>query len=257
MLVEPIREALPARLRDVARIEAVPNPVDTDRFSPAADKEAAKRHVGAPAGVPLIVMFANLAAHKGQETTIRAVAELHQRGVPAACWLAGVERGGEGVYTARLRSLVESLGLREHVRLLGHRTDAPDLLRAADAFLLPSTHEGLPLSVLEAQAAGVPVLAAPTAGIPEVVQDGQTGFLVAAGDAVSYADRLDRLIREPELAARLALAARRSVLSHASLSEYCRRIEAIYVDLHEWARAMRKSSGHVCSRRPQGSHVEG
>jgi glycosyltransferase involved in cell wall biosynthesis len=231
MLVEPIREALPARLRNAPRIEAVPNPVDTDRFSPAEDKEAAKRLVGAPGGVPLVVMLANLAPHKGQETAILAIEELRRRGIPVACWLAGAERGGEGVYTARLRSLVESLGLRDQVRLLGHRADAPDLLRAADAFLLPSTREGLPLSVVEAQAAGAPVLAAPTAGVPEVVRDGQTGFLIEARDVPGYANRLDRLIREPELATRISLEGRRTVLSQASLATFAQRVEMLYRDL--------------------------
>ena len=74
----------------------------------------------------------------------------------------------------------------------------PDLLRAADIFLLPSTSEGLPLSVLEAQATKVPVLAAPTAGIPEVITDGETGFLIPAKDATGYAHRIKTLLNQPE-----------------------------------------------------------
>ena len=66
-----------------------------------------------------------------------------------------------------------------------------DLLRAADFFLLPSTHEGLPLSILEAQASGVPVLAAPTAGVPEVVTDGETGFLVPIRSSAALAEKIN------------------------------------------------------------------
>src|SRR5262249_48318367 len=153
---------------------AVPNTVDTARFFPG-DRQEAKAKVGAPP-LPLVLMLANLAPHKGQETAVRAVAELKRRGIDVACWLAGEERGGGDAFTVRLRGLIAELGLADRVRLLGFRGDAPELLRAADFFLLPSTHEGLPLTVLEAQASKVPVLASATAGIPEAVQDGETGF---------------------------------------------------------------------------------
>jgi glycosyltransferase involved in cell wall biosynthesis len=81
---------------------------------------------------------------------------------------------------------------------MGHREDVPDLLRAADMFRLPSTSAGLPLSVLEAQATKTPVLAAPTAGIPERVRDGETGFLIPASDATGYAQRIKSLLNQPE-----------------------------------------------------------
>src|SRR5262249_44513685 len=132
-------------------------------------------------------------------TAVRAVAALKPRGRDVVCWLAGVEREAGG-FTARLRTLIEESGVADRVTLLGFRSDAPDLLRAADCFLLPSTCGGLPLTVLEAQATGVPVLAAPAAGIPEVVRDGATGFLLPAGDAAAYAACVERLIDEPGLA---------------------------------------------------------
>jgi glycosyltransferase involved in cell wall biosynthesis len=187
-LVDLVRRALPEGSVGRTRIVAVPNAVDTERFTPGP-KEQAKARVGAPAGRPLLLMLANLAPHKGQETAIRAVALLKQRGLEVTCWLAGIERHGEGAYTARLRTLIHEADVGDRVQLLGQRGDAPDLLRAADLFLLPSTNEGLPLSVLEAQATRVPVLAAPTAGIPEVVREGETGFLIPAADAEGYARR--------------------------------------------------------------------
>ena len=147
--------------------------------------------------MPLVLMVANLAPHKGQETAIRAMAILKKAGINVACWLAGVERRGEGDYTTRLQELCNELGVADRIRFLGHREDVPDLLRAADIFLLPSTSEGLPLSVLEAQATKVPVLAAPTAGIPEVITDGETGFLIPAEDAVGYAQRIESLLNCP------------------------------------------------------------
>jgi glycosyltransferase involved in cell wall biosynthesis len=142
-----------------------------------------------------------------------------------------VERGDEGVFTVRLRSLIEELTVTDRVRLLGQRSDAPELLRAADYFLLPSTHEGLPLSVLEAQASKVPVLAAPTAGIPEVVRDGETGFLIAADDAVGYADRLQTLLACPELSLRVAEAAHAQIVAEHNWPAYCRRIQELYQEI--------------------------
>lgn len=228
-LAEDVRRCLPGSLRENQRIEVVSNAVDTARFHPGPKREA-KDRVGAPAGSPLALMLANLSPHKGQETAIRTVALLKQRGVDLSCWLAGTERGEQG-YAARLQSLIAELGVGECVRLLGYRDDAPELLRAADFFLLPSTNEGLPLSVLEAQATGVPVLAAPTAGIPEVVFDGETGFLIPAGDAEGYARRLAHLLRDAELAHRVSEQAYAKTVRERGWTAYCDHISEIYREI--------------------------
>ncbi len=231
-LVSAVRQALPEHLRERQRVVAVPNAVDTAKFAPG-DRAGAKRKVGAPAGAPLALMLANLAPHKGQETAVRAVAALKARGVEVHLWLAGTERGGAGAYTARLRALVGEAGVADRVHLLGQCRDTPDLLRAADFFLLPSTCEGLPLSVLEAQATRVPVLAAPTAGVPEVVRDGETGFLIAAGDAEGYAARVERLLADRALAGRVAEAAYGCVTREYNWAAYCRRVTELYDEVLE------------------------
>jgi glycosyltransferase involved in cell wall biosynthesis len=173
-------------------------------------------------------MLANLAPHKGQETAIRAVSALRARGTDVSLWLAGVERAGSCTHTEALQRLIGDLGVGELVSFLGHRDDAPDLLRAADAFLLPSTREGLPLSILEAQATGTPVVAAPTAGVPEVVADGETGFLVPATDVAGYADRIDSLLRNRAVRDRVVQAALTRTQRYHTWSAYCRRIEELY-----------------------------
>jgi glycosyltransferase involved in cell wall biosynthesis len=157
-LVDQVRNALPDHLQRTQSIVAVPNAVDMDRFHPE-DKDLAKQKVGAPRNIPLILLVANLAphkGHKGHETAIRAVAILKERGVNAWLWFAGIERGDSLEYTERLKTLCGELGVAGRVRFLGQRSDVPELLRAADFFLLPSTSEGLPLSILEAQASKVP-----------------------------------------------------------------------------------------------------
>ena len=226
-LIEHVRSALPDRYRDSQPIVAVPNAVDTARFH-QGNKLAAKLQVGAPSNIPLVLMAANLAPHKGQETVLRTAAIFKEKGVPAHFWFAGIERGKRKEYTVRLQTLSEDLGVSDRIQFLGQRQDIPELLRAADFFVLPSTSEGLPLSILEAQASGTPVLAAPTAGIPEIVVDGKTGFLVAADDVAGYAHHLMYLLRNRALYAQIANCASAMVVRERSWTTYRERVWEIY-----------------------------
>ena len=229
-LADYVRHTLPVPYQEHQRIISIPNAVDIERFSPG-DKVKAKQRVGAPGNIPLVLMVANLAPHKGQETAIRAAAILKSSGIDIACWLAGVERQGQGDYTHRLQTLCNDLEVADRVRCLGQRDDVPDLLRAADIFLLPSTSEGLPLSVLEAQATKVPVLAAPTAGIPEVITDGETGFLIPAEDAVGYAHRIKILLHQPELIHYIREQASIKVTKEHNWQTYCENTFLLYQSL--------------------------
>jgi glycosyltransferase involved in cell wall biosynthesis len=226
-LVEYIRRTLPERYQERQLIISVPNAVDLERFSPD-NKSSAKLRVGAPISTPLVLMLANLAPHKGQETALKVTSALKKAGVNIVLWLAGIERGGESHFTTHLRSLSIDLGVADRVQFLGHRHDAPDLLRAADIFILPSTREGLPLSILEAQATKVPVLAAPTSGIPEVVIDEETGFLIAADDVNAYACRVKSLLDNSDLYHHLTEQAYRNVASNNSFQVYCQKILQLY-----------------------------
>jgi glycosyltransferase involved in cell wall biosynthesis len=231
-LVENVRQYLPDDAQRNLRIVAVPNCADTAAYYPG-DKHEWKHKVGAKADLPLLLMLANLAPHKGQATAIRAVAELKQRGIDVQCYLAGTERAPAGSYRATLLALIDELGVSDRVSLLGFRDDGPELMRAADFFLLPSTREGLPLSVLEAQASGAVVLASPTAGTPEVVADGETGFLIAANDAAGYANRLAQLIGCSDTRSRIAEQALARCRSEHSAEAYCQRMWEIYAELLE------------------------
>jgi len=130
-----------------------------------------------------------------------------------------------------LKTLIEELGVGDRIRLLGYRDDVAELLRAADFFLLPSTREGLPRSILEAQATKVPVLAAPTAGIPEVVIDGETGFLIEADDAPGYAHRIRSVLENPALCQRVVEQAYGQTRNEFSWQVHCERILSLYDSL--------------------------
>jgi glycosyltransferase involved in cell wall biosynthesis len=114
------------------------------------------------------------------------------------------------------------------VRLLGERRDIPELLGAADVFVLPSRSEGLPVSVLEAMVAGLPVVASRVGGVPELVAEGETGLLVAPGNSDELAAALKRVLADRELRRRLGTAGRARVEQQFDLDSFRRA----HVDLY-------------------------
>jgi glycosyltransferase involved in cell wall biosynthesis len=121
---------------------------------------------------------------------------------------------GGGPLRRTLEREVERLGLGTSVRLLGDRRDVPSLLARSDVFVLASRSEGLPLSILEAMAAGLPVVASSVGGVPELVVDGETGLLVPAGDPERLAGAVGRLLADAALRRRLGEAGRARVREH-------------------------------------------
>jgi glycosyltransferase involved in cell wall biosynthesis len=226
---EFMRGAVDAALPPAAqtRVSVIRNAIDLRQFE-TADRAAGKRELGVPVDVPLLMVVANLAPHKGQATAIRAVAALRDRGHEVRLWLVGAERSDGQGHLAQLQQLARELRTDDRVTFAGFRNDVPRLLRAADMVLLPSTSEGLPLTILEAQAARAIVLAAPTAGIPEVIEHGRTGYLIAAGNPGSYAAQIEQLIRQPDLARAITSAAHRHVCEHHDIHSYGERVLAEY-----------------------------
>lgn len=147
---------------------------------------------------PAIVSVGRLKAPKDFLTFVRALALLDHpfRGVIV----------GNGPDRHLIEDEIDRLALRGKVELLGERRDAPELLRSADIFVLATRSESMPMSVLEAMAAGLPVVASEVGGLPEVVADEQTGLLVPPGDPAALASAIARLLEDPEL--RSALGAR-------------------------------------------------
>ncbi len=215
------------------RVVAIQNAIDLERHAPG-DRFLARRQVGAPTDRPLALMLANLAEHKGQITALRAIKHLKDQGLEVHCWLAGEERGDDRRFTQQLHALVGELGLGDRVRFLGFRSDGPELLRAADFFLLPSEHEGLPLSILEAQSAGAVVLASPLPGIREVVEDGVTGFLADPQDPHAYAQRMKTLLEQADVRGRVVAAAHARVTAQHNWPLYAERTWEVYGEVVGW-----------------------
>lgn len=135
---------------------------------------------------------------------------------------------GDGVCVAPLKALAFELGLESSVEFLGQVASAREVLEGASMVVLPSLSEGLPISVLEGMAAGLPVIATRVGGTPEVVLDGQTGLLVEAGDAPAMAAAITRLLDDPALAHRLGQEGRRRVIERFDDRTMLARYEALY-----------------------------
>lgn len=150
---------------------------------------------------PLIVSVGRLKAPKDFITLVRALARLNGDSYEAQIVGDGPDRAG---VEAELRRA----GLEDRVRLVGERPDVPALLAEADAFVLSSRSEGLPVSVLEAMAAELPVVASHVGGVPELVVEGRTGFLVPPEDPDALALALERLVDDPDLRRHLGAAGR-------------------------------------------------
>jgi len=127
-----------------------------------------------------------------------------------------------------MRAAIAADGLGDRVALVGQRRDVAALLAAADLFVLPSLWEGLPLALLEAMAAGTPVVATAVGGVPRVVENGVTGRLAAPGDAAGLAAAIGELLADPEGAGQMALAGQARVRATYGAPAWADRLEEIY-----------------------------
>ena len=197
---------LRARTCRGSRTVVIRNGVDLDR----------PRRTPPPSARPCTVVSVGRLRHpKDFATLVRAMAAL----APGTARLRIV---GDGPDRSAVASEIAGLGLDHAVELLGTRDDVGDLLADADLFVLSSESEGLPMSVLEAMAAGLPVVASAVGGVPELVRDGETGTLVPPGDSRALAVAIERLAADPALRERMGAAGHRRAEREFSLDR-CRR----------------------------------
>lgn len=183
-----------------------------------------------------LLTVARLVEKKGIEYGIRAVSIVCQRHPELSIQYDIV---GAGPLRSYLESLVKQLELHKKVRLLGGLTqdDVSDLMAKAHIFLLPSVtakngdQEGIPVSIMEAMACGMPVLSTVHSGIPELVQNGQSGFLVPERDVDALAERLEYLIEHPEIWPEMGKSGRKFVEEHYDIRKLNQKLVRIYQDL--------------------------
>jgi glycosyltransferase involved in cell wall biosynthesis len=177
---------------------------------------------------PIVLTVARLDKQKGHTTLLEAAAQ-----IPEAVFVLV----GDGPERARLQALCQSLALEERVIFTGFRSDIQSWLAHCDLFVLPSLYEGTSLSVLEAMAAGKPVIASDIPGNDEVIVHGKTGWLVPPGDAIQLSQALRALLVDTALAQRLALAGQAKVQREYSVKAMVEQVEQVYADLLDKAYA--------------------
>jgi glycosyltransferase involved in cell wall biosynthesis len=173
---------------------------------------------------PRLIMIARFEAQKDHPTLLRALAGLRD-----SEW--ELDLIGDGPLLKRMESLAAELGIVGRVHFRGQRMDVPQLLAGAQVSLLVTNWEGLPLSILEAMRAGLPVIATDVAGIGEAVSDSECGYLVPRGDVKALQDRLARLLGDARLRLRQGQAARVRYERHFTLEQFVGRTLAVYEDV--------------------------
>jgi glycosyltransferase involved in cell wall biosynthesis len=189
-----------------AAVTVIPNGIP---FREGA-RDTVRRELGIAPDELLLVAVGNLYAVKGHMILLQALSTLHRSGEQLPWRLAIAGRGDEEM---PLRTFAEAEGLTDRVHLLGYREDVPDILAAGDVFVMPSLSEGLPLALVEAMSASLPVIASEVGGIPEVVEHEREALLTPPGDPDALADALRRVMRDESLRIALGGAARRRALS--------------------------------------------
>lgn len=217
-----IREAALRAGYDEARLIELANGVDTDRFAPASDPRESRRDLGLGEG-PVAVFTGRLVPEKGLDVLIEA----WQRALPGLPRAARLVIVGEGAEEPRLRGMVDRNGLGDSVRFAGFVADPERYLRAADLYVLPSLVEGLPNSLLEAMAVGLPSIVTRVGGNEDAVVDGACGRVVPARDAGALADALADLVNDPSRRRRWGAAARERVLERFSIEALVDAIETL------------------------------
>jgi glycosyltransferase involved in cell wall biosynthesis len=197
---EQVRASMPRRLG--AKCEVVVNGVDVTGIAARRhERDRARAELGFAPGDVVVATVANLRSQKDYPTMLAAARELLDRGVPVRFVSVG-----QGPLEEELATLRDRLGLGDRFRFLGYQHDPVRVLVAADIFALSSRFEGLPIALLEAMAAGLPVAATNVGGIPAAVAEGDQGFLVAPGDPAALASAIAKLT-DPDLRRRCAEAA--------------------------------------------------
>jgi glycosyltransferase involved in cell wall biosynthesis len=206
------------------RIEVIYNGCDLSQYDPRRSlRSMVRSELGLEKDEFVVIQVARLNRLKDLPTAIRATKLLASEHPVARLVIVG-----EGEDRPQLERLTEELQLEKRVLFLGSRPDVTRLLQSADAFMLSSISEGIPLTLIEAMASGLPCVATRVGGVPEVIRDGETGLLIGAGDPVGLAAQLGRLLSSPGLRQRLGKSGHRYVLERHDASMMHRQ----YLDLY-------------------------
>ncbi|MEW5938028.1 MAG: glycosyltransferase [Chloroflexota bacterium] len=225
-------EAIAAQMRNYGipphRIHVLTNCVETDSAQPAAQLD------GIPSNARVVGMVGNLRREKNYPMFVRGLSCV----LPEFPDVYGVAVGqpvmaSDPEVPQQIQSEIASRGLTDRVKMLGFRADIPAALARFDIFCLTSDSEGTPNAILEAMSAGLPVIATRVGGIPRLVRDGESGFLVPPGDDLALVEALRALLRDPARAREMGAAGRARIEAEFGCDTIVRQFEEYYLKQFE------------------------
>lgn len=215
------------------KLYLVYNSIDPQQFVQLPDRATVRSRLGLDHEHLILTTVASLTPQKGHINLLQSF-----RNIVAIYPNTRLVLVGEGPLRCELQEVVRSLGLERWVYWFGERLDVPEILQASDIFILPSLWEGLPMVLVEASFVGLPVVASNVGGIPEVIEDGGSGFLVPPGDIDSLTWACIRLIENPEL--RRKMGERGKTIAYSKFN--IRRTALHVVELYEFFLNKKKPS---------------
>jgi len=220
------------------RIVTIHNFVDQERISGVGPEARRRtRHaLGIHEDSPAIGAIGDVTPRKGLLYLVRAMPQI-LAAVPQTRLIVVGRDDEKPDYVAKVKTAAQSLNVASRIVWTGRRDDVPELLAALDLLVLPSLEESLPLSILEAMTAGLPVVATAVGGVPECVRHGQTGLLVPPAQSDALAEAVIRVLSDATLARRYGQAGRQRVLGEFSPGSQAARIEAALAGVTRRARA--------------------
>ena len=206
------------------RIRTLVNGIDASRFQAPADPAGVRSSLGVPEGAPLAGLVGRISAQKRVDVFLEAAREALSR-IPQARFLVI----GTGELSDEMKSTAARLNLDSKVVFTGATEKVDSLMAALDLLVLTSDFEGFPNVIMEAMAAGRPVVATDVGACRELVSDGVTGFLVPPGDSKAISDKLVQVLTLPDRGRSLGAAGRARVLKEFDVKVMARRFEALYL----------------------------
>jgi len=200
----------------IDHLTVIPNGVDTETFSAGPGKNPESQ---------VILFVARMVPNKGPETMIRAATLVLKKHPHAKFMMVG-----DGPLRIRLQEHSEKSGMGQSVQFTGLRYDVPELMRQADIFVRPSTLEGMPLTVLEAMASNLPVIATPVGGTPELIKDGINGYLIPVDDHIALANSIIKLLDDPVSGVQMGQKGREMVEINYTWEAMTEKTEQVYIE---------------------------
>ncbi|KAA3646318.1 MAG: glycosyltransferase family 1 protein [Chloroflexi bacterium] len=209
------------------RVSVITNGIelaDVQKFS-KAEIASLRASLDVPESTLLALTVGRLMEQKGHTYLLDAIPQILQQ-----CPDVVFAFAGEGPLRAELEAKASELGISEAIRFLGLRDDIPSLLQAADIFLMPSLWEGLPIAMLEAMRATLPIVVSEVEGVEDVIVDGRNGVLVASKDVPGLAAAVIKLLKDPQRRVKLGEAGRETLAVEYTVERMCKQYEALFLN---------------------------